>query len=433
MNPVVIIGGGPAGIAAACALAERREKAVLLERAPRLGGRAASFPYPRMNEEIDDGQHVLFGACSETIDLLQQVGEAGSLAFQPAMRVPIAWPGGGSVLRSARLPSALHLVPSLLSYPALSPRERLAVLRAGLSLRRGSLPEDVTFSAWLSTQGQSAGAIAALWEPITIATLNARCDQAAARAAGFIFREGILRRGGARLGFFTRPLSSIFAAAAAHAEVRGGHVRTLCGVRRILVRRNEVQGVETSDGERVVARAVIAAIPPRDLTELLPDRLRNVSPFAGLPRIPMSPIVNLHLWFDRPVLAEPFVVAIRSQLQAVFDVTRIHGSDGPIHLVISQSAASAWIDQPTGRVRDELLDALRGLFPAAREARLLDALVIRKPRATVLLAPGIDRHRPATGTPLRGLFLAGDATRGGWPSTIEGAVRSGRAAARAVD
>ncbi len=432
MNPVLVIGGGPAGIAAACALADRGKTVLLLERSPRLGGRAASFFHRRIGEEIDYGQHVLLGACTRTIDLLVRIGEAGSLALQPAMRVPIAWPGGRSILKSSPLPGPLHLLPSLLSYWALSLGERLAVLRAGLGLLQGAVPEDVPFSVWLSRRGQSPGVIASLWDPITIATLNARCEQAAARSAAFVFREGIFRRGGARLGLFTRPLSLVFSAAAGYLEARGGSVRLRCGVRRILVEQGAVWGIELEGGPRLVARTVIAAVPPGDLLTLLPDDLQRIPPFSGLAGIRPVPIVDVHLWVDRPVMPEPFVVAIRSPLQAIFDATRLQRRDGPTHLVVSQSAAVPWMRMPVEAVQEQLLDALRELLPAMGDACLLDALVIRHPRATFLPAPGVERLRPPAGTPINGLVLAGDYTRTGWPSTIEGAVRSGERAAAMV-
>jgi predicted NAD/FAD-binding protein len=176
MKPIVVVGAGPAGIAASCALVDRGNPVMLLERAARLGGRAASFHFARMDEEIDDGQHVLLGACTRTVELLKRIGQSHALAFQPVMRVPIVWPGGGSILRSAPLPGSLHLLPSLLSYAALPLAARLAALRLGPALERGRLPDDVSFSTWLSSHGQSRRSLAALWEPIVRATLNGRCD-----------------------------------------------------------------------------------------------------------------------------------------------------------------------------------------------------------------------------------------------------------------
>jgi len=149
-------------------------------------------------------------------------------------------------------------------------------------------------------------------------------------------------------------------------------------------------------------------------------------------KIRFSPIVNLHLWFDRPVMEEPFLVVIDSPVQAVFDVSRIQGKEGPTHVVLSQSAARDLINRPNEEIRNQLLAALEELFPAVRTAKLLDALVIRHPRATFLPTPGSEALRSEAKTPINGLFLAGDYTATGWPSTIEGAVRSGRAAAALV-
>ena len=155
MKPVIVIGGGPAGIAAACTLAERGRKTLLLERAPRLGGRAASFDYITMDEEVDYGQHVLMRCCTASINLLQQLGMEMSVRFQKSLRVPIVCGTDRFVFTSVPLPGPLHLLPSLIRYHPLSFRERVALLRAGLSLLTQKPGEEQTFANWLSSHGQT--------------------------------------------------------------------------------------------------------------------------------------------------------------------------------------------------------------------------------------------------------------------------------------
>ena len=429
MKPVIVIGGGPAGIAAACALAERGRKTLLLERAPQLGGRAASFNYSTMDEEIDYGQHVLMRCCTASIDLLQQLGMETSVRFQKSLHVPIVCDTGRSVIASVPLPGPLHLLPSLIQYRPLSFRERVAVLRAGLLLLTQKPREEQTFADWLSSHGQTKRAIARLWEPICIATLNERSHAVSARAARMIFKKGFFSPHGAEMGLFTLPLSRIFSAAIPFLRAQGGEVRTEAPVRQILVEKGKVHGVELITGERIEANEVIAAIPPYDLLPLLPEAVISNPIFTRLEKIRFSPIVNLHLWFDRPVMEEPFLIAVDSPVQAIFDLTKIQGREGATHIVLSQSAARDLIDIPITTIKERLFSTLSALLPKAHKARLLDHLVIKSPRATFVPAPGSKVLRPGAQTPIGGLLLAGDYTATGWPSTIEGAIRSGRGAA----
>ncbi|MCK4598245.1 hydroxysqualene dehydroxylase HpnE [Candidatus Bipolaricaulota bacterium] len=429
MKPVVIIGGGAAGIAAACTLAERGKRILLLERAPRLGGRAASFFHHRMRQEVDYGYHILMRCCTETIDLVHQLGMERSVSFQERLAIPIACGSKRSLLSSAPLPGPLHLLPSLMRYRPLSYRERIAVMRAGLFLLVHDPQKDRTFADWLRCHGQKKNAIARLWDPICIATLNERVESVSARAAGMVFKKGFLKPHGADLGLFTVPLSHLFSRAISFLAERGGEVLLNAQVAQILIERGAARGVKLVSGERIDSDCVIAAVPPYDLLSLLPQAVAENGYFARAKEIRFSPIVNLHLWFDRPVMEEPFLVVIDSPMQAVFDVSRIQGKEGPTHVVLSQSAARDLINRPNEEIRNQLLAALEELFPAVRTAKFLDALVIRHPRATFLPTPGSEALRPEAKTPINGLFLAGDYTATGWPSTIEGAVRSGRNAA----
>lgn len=182
------------------------------------------------------------------------------------------------------------------------------------------------------------------------------------------------------------------------------------------------------DGARLDADAVVVAVPHDAAAALLPeaavpDRYR----FA---RLGAAPIVNVHVIYDRRVTSLPFVAAVDSPVQWVFDRTRISGTAHGQYLAVSVSAADPHIDRPTTELRDEFLPALERLFPAARRARVVDFFVTRERRATFRQAPGCASVRPPARTRLPGLFIAGAWTDTGWPDTMEGAVRSGLAAAR---
>ena len=424
---IIVIGGGFAGAAAACRLAGDGHPPILLERAGRLGGRAGSFYLPRRDEEIDYGQHVTMRCCTVFQGFLQRIGATSVLRFQRELSIPILHLGRISRLSSSLLPGPLHLAPSLLSYRPLPLRDRLAGLRAGLSLLLDRRRDEMTFADWLDDHGQEGLAVDRLWDPICIATLNARSSRVGLSAARTVLRVGLFRPGAADIGLFVRPFSQVFSAARRYIEKRGGTVRVSSPVRSVLIEGGRISGIETADGEAIEADAVIAAVPPDELGRILPEGA------IDLPAFSFSPIVDLHLWFDRPVMDEEFVIPVGSPVGPVFDLSKTRG-DGPLtHIVVSQSAADDWIDRPVDEIAERLVSSLRDLLPAVRQAVLVDRLALKHREATFIPVPGIDWIRPSAKTPIAGLYLAGDWTATGWPATIEGAVRSGIVAAARLE
>jgi uncharacterized protein with NAD-binding domain and iron-sulfur cluster len=217
---------------------------------------------------------------------------------------------------------------------------------------------------------------------------------------------------------------------------QGGEVQLRAGVREFQIAEGRVSGVEREDGSVETADYYIAAVPQDILPDFLPKEIVEREPiFYNLRNLRTSPITGVHLWFDRTVMSEPFLTLLDSTTQWVFNKTQLYGSGAEnggqyLQLVISASYTL------TSRSRQEIiamcLEELRAVLPATREATLVKGTVVKEMSATFSPAPGSDRWRPAQGTPLTGLFIAGDWTSTGWPSTMEGAVRSGFLAAEAI-
>jgi len=433
VSRIAIIGGGFAGVAAACRLSAEGHRPILLERAPRLGGRAASFPFRATGEVLDYGHHVLMRCCTASTGFLSRIGASDAVRFQPTLNVPIAAPNATTILHSSFLPGILHLAPALLRYRVLPPSDRLHALQAGLALLGRQTREDMLFSEWLAAHGQSHPIVRRLWDPICIATLNAPATAVGVHAARKVFRDAFFQPDGANLGLFKVPLAVVFDAARRYIEQRGGTIRTSSQVKRLRIQDERVRGIELDIGETLDCSAAICAVPPPQLAQLTEAaHLASLAQrLADADRLLWAPIINLHIWLDRPVLPHPFVIAVDSPVQAVFDLTQLQGCSStgrPTHLVLSQSAADAWIGRSVPEIEHALLDALHELFPAIKKASVERTLLIRQPYATFVPQPGTDRLRPRTSTPIHGLYLAGDWTATGWPSTIEGAIRSGIAA-----
>jgi len=201
--------------------------------------------------------------------------------------------------------------------------------------------------------------------------------------------------------------------------------------------------VRFDEGHEEAADAYIFAVPHTALAELLPESLKLADPsLTNLDKIKVSPITGVHFWFDRPVMRDPFVTLLDTTTQWIFNKTVLYSSSDSnregsnaaqgqyLQLVIS--ASYDLLQKSRQEIIDLCLKEVRQALPAARDAQLTKATVIKETSATFSPEPGVDRWRPKQQTSIPGLFLAGDWTDTGWPATMEGAVRSGYLAAEAL-
>jgi squalene-associated FAD-dependent desaturase len=426
---IAVVGGGLAGLAAALECADAGAEVTLYEARTRLGG--ATFSVQRRDHRIDNGQHVFVRACNAYLAFLERLGVGELVSLQPRLRVPVLREAGRpALLRRNGLPAPLQLLPSLLRYRPLSAGERLAALRAAAAMRRLD-PEDrsldeQSFAEWLRGHGQSERAVSALWELIALATLNVRAVDASLASALKVFQTALLEStDGGDIGVAAVPLQKLHGEAAGTALAEAGvRVELGAAVRAVASERGGfrlelARGIEESD-------SVICAVPHQAASGLLPAGAVDT---GALERLGSSPIVNLHLHYDRTVLAEPMVAALDSPVQWMFDRTSASGVARGQLVAVSISAAVDEIRLPLRALRERFVPAIARLLPGAAKAELLDLAVTREPRATFRAVPGSRRLRPAARTDLPGLYLAGAWTDTGWPATMEGAVRSGLAAA----
>jgi squalene-associated FAD-dependent desaturase len=431
---VVVVGGGLAGITVALGLADTGVRTTLLERRPRLGGATSSFP--RAGLTVDTGQHVFLRCCSEYRGLLQRLGVQDLVLLQDRLDVTVLAPGGARArLRRNSLPAPAHLAAAMAGYRHLTPAERARVVRGALVLRSLD-PDDRsldtrTVGEFLASHGQTGTTIDAFWDVFVTAALNLPSRRASLQLAARVFRTGLLDTASAGdIGWSRVPLGELHGEAAARALAAAG-----VPVQTRVVARGVVSGAERgwqvhTDGGPLDADAVVLAVPAGDAATLLPAGAIPVP--ERLSALGASPIVNVHVIYDRPVLPLPFVAAVRSPVQWVFDRTRPSGLTEGQYLAVSLSAADDWVDRPTEEVRSVFLPALAELLPRARSARVRAFFVTRERRATFRQRVGSNALRLGASTALPGLVLAGAWTDTGWPDTMESAVRSGRSAIRAV-
>lgn len=434
----VVIGGGLAGVTAALALADAGVRVTLLEGRPRLGGLAFSFR--RGDLTVDNGQHVYLRCCTAYRWFLDRIEGASLAPLQERLDVPVVdlgKPEGRRLgrLRRDPLPVPLHLGRSLAAYPHLSLAERARVGRAALALK-GLDPadpalDDQDFGGWLAAHGQSPRAVEALWDLVGVATLNAVAGDASLGLAAMVFKTGLLSEpGAADIGWSRVPLGDLHDGLARKALDSAG-VRTELRTRAGALSRDAGGRWSVQvPGETLTADAVVLAVPQREAHALLPDGALDDP--GRLLRIGTAPILNVHVVYDRKVLAAPFLTALGTPLQWVFDRTEAAGLTDGQYLAVSQSAAQDEIDAPVATLRERYLPELERLLPRARGARVQDFFVTRERTATFAPTPGVGRLRPGARTKAPGLYLAGAWTATGWPATMESAVRSGVGAAEAA-
>jgi squalene-associated FAD-dependent desaturase len=397
---VAVVGGGLAGLSAALDLVDAGVDVTLYEARPTLGGAVQTLPEREGDPDPppDNGQHIALGCFTEYLGFLDRIGEAGSY-IRKQLALPV-------IAEDSSVAEIRPSLPALLAYRHLPFRERARLPLTIARLRKAQAREGETFGGLLRRLGASDAAVDRFWDVFIRPALNLRADEADAEAGLFTVRTALLGpRGNADLILPTRPLGAM------HGDAAG---RAL-GAAGAAIVTERVDSLEELDAD-----AVIVAVPPRESARLLGE------PESVLEE---SPIVSVHLWFDRKLLVSPLAALLDSDAHWVFDRGVLTGHEperGQYLTVVSSGVPQllevrgrALVEQIAGQLTDRL-----------GSAELLWSRVSREPHATIALRPrvvrfGVDTERP-------GVVRAGTWTDTGWPATMESAVRSGRAAARRV-
>lgn len=440
----VVIGAGFAGLSAAVALAERGVHVTVLEGKPALGGRAYSFADPDTGDFVDNGQHVLMGCYSETLDFLKQIGAYDQLVFHDDLEIEmLAGPGRSATLKTARLPGPLHMTAALLGYKHLSMMERLSVMRAGirmLEMRRSARAElrQLTVAQLMDHLGQSDHARRCFWYPLSIATLNDEPESSSSALLAEVLKRAFFSRRRDSAFLYSRVgLSDLYCAGARRLiESSGGMVLPHSIVEMLeLGHGGNVASLRLRDGRRIEASDFISAVPMPQLLRFLPENAVADPFFSRFTGLSSSPIICVHVWLDREVTNSPFVGFIGTTTQWLFNKRRIFAQRGEAHpgyLSFVISGARKLVELTNQEILDIVTADLHSMIPASLEAKVVKSLVLKEKNAT--MAPDLRSHelRPTARTPMANFFLAGDWIQTSLPATIESAVISGRAAAAAV-
>ena len=444
---VAIVGGGVAGIAAAVAAADAGWKVELIETRIKLGGRATSFDDVRSGVELDNCQHVVMGCCTNILELYDRLGVLDEIDWHETL-----WfaRGGGGFDRLAIapfLPAPLHYAPSFLRMKLFSFAEKRAIAQAFLAILRMGPKGRVrwtgrAFAEFLAETRQPPRVVELFWDPVVISACNlgsARCEAAHALK---VFDEGMLvHRFAGAVGVARVPLRRLYDRVGEIIAAAGGTLRLRTSAKALAFDGERVTGVVCDDGV-VQAHRVVAAVPPDRLAKLCSATLRAADKrLANLEKFAFSPILGVHLAFKRRVLAVPNLSLSGRATHWLFAHEPPAGAPFAQRIEAVVSTADAWDGLSEAETATRVLaDAAWALgAPADELARdLVWSRPVLERHATFASTPGVDAIRPRTAAEagdLKGgvanLYLAGEWTDTGWPSTMEGAARSGLAAAAA--
>ncbi len=377
--------------------------------------------------------------CTNLEDFYRRVGAEGKIRYYDRV-VFLDREGRRSVLEASALPPPLHLAPSFLMLPFLNWKDKRAIGRAMLHIAwkagAGRNSDSATMLEWLRGEGQTPAAIDRVWKSVLVSALDEELDRAGARYGVEVFWKAFLRnRRGFEIGIPSVPLGGLYGGCREAIERRGGAVRTRRTVRGLRIESGRVAAAVLDDGAELTADYFVSAVPHDSLLELLPTEVvTSEKTFGALRELRSSPITGVHLWVDRVVTEEPYLALLDRTTQWIFNKTKLYGASGAgnqyLQLVIS--ASYGLVEKSRQEIVDLCWREAQEALPAARAAKLVKATVVKEVAATFSPAPGCDRLRPGARSPLANLFLAGDWTATGWPATMEGAVRSGYAAAEAI-
>lgn len=433
-EPVVIIGAGWAGLAAAVRLTEQGHKVTVFESAKQAGGRARSVSFNEL--EVDNGQHLLIGAYTECIGLMKTVGIDTEVALKRLPLMLTVVDKTKLILQAPPLPAPLHLLYALFTAKGLKFKDRIAAIRFGLYIKNNNyqLKQDISVEDLFQLTQQTDILIRQLWEPLCLSTMNTAIKDASANVFMNVFKDAFTnKRKDADLLLPTTNLSNLFPnAAIRYIRNNGGEVYLKARVDNIEISNNEVISVSVklaNEIKGIKTSQVIIATAPQNLNKLMAEHSTLNTISNNIEQFNYEPIVTVYLQYSKEIQLTQSMVGLSSTLsQWVFDRGSFCQQAGLISVVISARGEHMTMDDDT--LTQAVHNEISILF--TNTPTLIKSFVIREKRATYACTVNINDIRPTNTTSVKGLFLAGDYTNTGYPATLEGAVRSGLSASSLI-
>lgn len=439
-EPVIIIGAGWAGLAAAVTLSQHGHAVTVYESAKQAGGRARSVSFD--NKTVDNGQHLLIGAYRDCLSLMNIVGlnTQSVLKRLPLQLSVIDQPNtikSKLVLQAPPLPAPLHLLYALFTAKGLKFKDRFAAIRFGIFMQRNKykLKQDISVEALFSITQQTEVLVKQLWEPLCLSIMNTPIDKASANVFMHVFKDAFThKRQDADLLVPAVDLSNLFAnAAIQYIESHGGQVFLKSRVEGIQIENNKVTSIsvksDSAESEEIKASKLILATAPQNIIKLINTIPELTSLKNNIEKFKYEPIATIYLQYPEEIkLSQPMIGLSSTLSQWVFDRGALCQQAGLMSVVISCDGEHMKFDDDT--LAQTVHNEISSLLSA--NVSFIDSFIIKEKRATFACEVNINDIRPSNITQVTGLTLAGDYTDTHYPATLEGAVRSGIKAANLI-
>lgn len=455
-DAIVVIGGGLAGISAALACSDAGRKVTLIEARKHLGGRVSSVKHPRQDWLLDNCQHACFRVYDRFLQLLARANAQGSIKLQANTHLPFAFPQKGvfSELTTGRLAPPNHMMGSMLSFPFLSLKDKLAMRKAVKALSAMNDQQmwqldNILFVDWLKQNGQTDRAIDRFWGFFVLAALNISIHEASAAQACMLFKNGLFGEADAfDVGAFTSHLSeSIEPALNSALQQSGVNVITNASVKSVIIDNDKFSAVELQDRSiqcsdvifatpHHITSRILSLRPDKSSASIAPQLQQNIAKVCSdIEELDYRSLIGIHAFYRGNRVPEEFTFAAmvdQPLIQMVFNRNSelTHPvEEGVQWISVPVSAADQFLKMKDEEILEQLDKVLNQLWPQNDDIKRFEHLIVRMPKATIATTPGTDKLRPAAGILGNNIALAGCWTNTDWPSTMEGAVRSGLSAA----
>ncbi len=440
---VAVVGGGLAGLACAVELSEAGHTVVVLEKRSVLGGKVSSWQ-DADGDSIESGVHIFFGCYKQLLPFLKRVGAYSNIKWKEHT-ILIARPGGKTTrLHFPNIPAPFSGIIAFSNNDLFTWKEKLTNIPGLFILYVSGLDfvkklDKYSYADWHRARGMRQGVLDKLWNAISLSTGFIPAEEMSARPMTTVFHYFARSTRASELGFLdTSPAEGIFEPIRRHLEARGAKIELGAKVCEILLDPEEkVTGLLMADGSTIEADAYVLAAPLHSTRQMLPDRLRRHAFFDNLWKLKSVPVMNVQIWYDKKVCSTDNLFFTSDACFSVFadlSITspRAYGSaGGSVMGLVVAPAAPLWQLSDEAIVQQCHEDLLK-LWPRVAGATILKGTVVRIPNSIYREAPGSDQYRPSQQTPIENLFLAGCYTQQDYMASMEGAVRSGLAAARAL-
>ena len=418
---VIIIGGGLAGIKAYINLKKNGLNALIIEKSSYLGGRAFSFEDPLTGNFIDNGQHVIVGACKEYLNLLKETNNSENLLQIKNYQVPVIKNNKVSMLGSKFFGGSLGLFISLVMYKHLNIKEKVSLIRLLLKIKYINLNtnREKKFKIWLKKNNQSDSTIKFFWDIFLKPALNEKIETIETKPALFVIKETFFSKNPQIFGLPKVNLSTLWDN---FEKSNSKNILKRTIVKKINVYKDRIKNIALNNGEELTANNYIFATQYSSIQKIFKDS--NIKGnFKN--KLETSPILGIHFWFKDKVTDDRYIASVDSEIQWIFNTSKNHNNNEN-HIVISQSASEKWMKMDKSEIKKIFLKELNLIYPKANQKNLEKFSIVKQRDATFLCNEKNELIRNSIPLDLKNIYYSGDWRNTSWPSTMESAVISGK-------